>query len=179
MGGATEAAIWSNAADITHHRAGPVPYGRPLRNQGMRVVRSREDLRNAAVGVPGEIVISGAGLMTGYFGDAARTAQALVTTPDGERLYLTGDGGYFDGKNLQITGRLSGYVKIRGFRVEPAEVAALVTKHEDVQSAVVVVREGALAAYLVLEAGVEGGGGGVDGELEAALREECERVLPV
>jgi len=178
MGGATEAAIWSNAIDITKHCDGPVPYGRPLRNQGMRVVRSRDDLRDAAIGVPGEIVISGAGLMSGYFGDEARTAQALVTTTEGELLYLTGDGGYYDGKNLQITGRLSGYVKIRGFRVEPAEVAALIMKHAAVQNAIVVVRDSALAAYLILDPGYASGAV-VERELESTLRDECERVLPV
>lgn len=159
MGGATEAGIWSNSADISEHLPtdGLVPYGNALPGQGMHVVRI-EDFAVASVGVQGMLVISGSSLMMGYYNDAATTSDALVNL-NGERIYLTRDAGYVrhrsDG-NLEcmITGRIHddnlGYVKVRGFRVELQEVEAAIRSNVSIKAVVVTLFNGDIVAYIVL-----------------------------
>ncbi|MEU6476623.1 amino acid adenylation domain-containing protein [Streptomyces sp. NPDC047017] len=124
LGGATEAAIWSNAHPVT----GPlpdwpsIPYGHPLRNQCFRVAdpagRDRPDW------VPGELWIGGEGVARGYRGDPDRTARQFVTH-DGLRWYRTGDlGRYRPGGILEFLGRADQQVKIRGHRIELGEIEA-------------------------------------------------------
>jgi yersiniabactin nonribosomal peptide synthetase len=122
MGGATEAAIWSNVFDVDH--VDPewvsIPYGKPLPNQRFRVVdpygRDRPDW------VPGELWIGGAGVARGYRADPDRTAASFVTV-DGQRWYRTGDRGrYHPDGNLEFLGRTDHQVKIRGHRIELGEI---------------------------------------------------------
>ncbi|RJL27211.1 amino acid adenylation domain-containing protein [Bailinhaonella thermotolerans] len=124
LGGATEAAIWSNAYEVTGLDPGwrSIPYGFPLRGQRYRVAddagRDRPDL------VPGELWIGGAGVARGYRGDAARTAERFVEHA-GERWYRTGDlGRYRPGGILEFLGRADHQVKIRGHRIELGEIEA-------------------------------------------------------
>ncbi|MES9525329.1 amino acid adenylation domain-containing protein [Streptomyces capoamus] len=124
LGGATEAAIWSNAYPVTGLPPGwpSVPYGYPLRNQRFRVVdpagRDRPDW------VPGELWIGGEGVARGYRGDPERTARQFVTH-DGLRWYRTGDlGRYRPGGVLEFLGRADQQVKIRGHRIELGEIEA-------------------------------------------------------
>src|SRR5262249_7944639 len=101
-----------------------VPIGRPLPDTQIYVLDDHQQL--LAIGVPGEIFIGGAGLATGYLGDAELTRAKFV--PDsvsrepGVRLYRTGDRGRLlaDG-NLEFIERLDNQVKIRGFRIELGE----------------------------------------------------------
>lgn len=184
MGGATEAGIWSNSADVSNHQPGDgaVPYGHALPGQGMRVVRT-DDLEGAAVDVPGMLVISGGSLMIGYYHDEAITSKALVEI-DGEKLYLTQDAGYMRyGKHgaleNMITGRIygdgGGYVKVRGFRVELLEVEMVLSAHAAVQASAVATHKGDLIAYVVLRDGVP-----TDrASLERDLRNELDAALPV
>ncbi|MBV6695654.1 amino acid adenylation domain-containing protein [Kitasatospora aureofaciens] len=135
LGGATEGAIWSIAHEIGEHDpAWPsVPYGRPLRNQGMHVLDVRRNPRPDWV--TGEIHISGRGVACGYRGDYARTAAAFWTDPrTGEPFYATGDLGRFrpDG-TIEFLGRRDGQVKIRGHRVELGEIEAAVLEHPEVR----------------------------------------------
>jgi yersiniabactin nonribosomal peptide synthetase len=122
MGGATEAAIWSNVFDVDH--VDPewvsIPYGTPLPNQRFRVVdpygRDRPDW------VPGELWIGGAGVARGYRADPDRTAVSFVTV-DGQRWYRTGDRGrYHPDGNLEFLGRTDHQVKLRGHRIELGEI---------------------------------------------------------
>ncbi|MGW0519505.1 amino acid adenylation domain-containing protein [Crossiella sp. NPDC003009] len=122
LGGATEAAIWSNALEIERVPAEwvSVPYGFPLRNQRYRVVD--ESGRDRPDWVPGELWIGGAGVATGYRGDAELTAQSFVEY-DGGRWYRTGDlGRYWPDGTLEFLGRADHQVKIRGHRIELGEV---------------------------------------------------------
>jgi amino acid adenylation domain-containing protein len=135
MGGATEAAIWSNVFEV--EAVDPawrsVPYGRPLRNQTMRVLDHRLEVR--APWAVGRIHIGGAGLARGYLGDEERTAERFLRHPEtGERLYWTGDlGRYLPGGDIELLGREDAQVKIQGFRVEPGEVEAALAAHPDVR----------------------------------------------
>ncbi|MET8307435.1 amino acid adenylation domain-containing protein [Micromonospora sp. NPDC005173] len=157
LGGATEAAIWSNAFDVdgvpAHWRS--IPYGLPLPNQRYRVVDGRG--RDCPDWVVGELWIGGAAVAAGYRGDPERTAQRFVTY-DGVRWYRTGDlGRYWPDGTLEFLGRADFQVKIRGHRIELGEVEAALTECPGVrEAAVVAVGSSArrLAAAVVAEPGV-------------------------
>ncbi|MET7641807.1 amino acid adenylation domain-containing protein [Streptomyces sp. NPDC005438] len=138
LGGATEAAIWSNAHEVdgvpAHWRS--VPYGKPLRNQRFRVVDHRG--RDCPDWVPGELWIGGAGVALGYRGDGELTAERFPEV-DGERWYRTGDlGRYWPDGTLEFLGRADHQVKINGFRVELGEIEASLQTHPEVAGAVAV-----------------------------------------
>jgi amino acid adenylation domain-containing protein len=162
------------ADDVTHHvvRTPPppgatrVPIGRPIAGMTVHVVD--EHLQEVAAGEAGEICVGGVGVGRGYLYDPERTAAAFVA-PDpfdgraGTRLYRTGDRGRWgaDG-TLEWLGRLDAQVKIRGVRVEPEEIEAVLRQHVAVRHAAVAIRAGAagpqLLAYVVLHDGSEAGG---------------------
>lgn len=141
LGGATEASIWS----IYHIYEGleadwhSIPYGRPLANQGFRVLDSR--MRDCPVWVSGELYISGHGLSEGYLADQATTRERFVLHPaDGQRLYRTGDlGRYTPGGEIEFLGREDHQVKIKGHRIELGEIESTLLQHPAVAAAGVVV----------------------------------------
>jgi pyochelin synthetase len=141
LGGATEASIWSIAFPIgtVDSRWRSIPYGRPLANQTFAVLDA--GLRPCPDWVTGELYIGGAGLAVGYLGDQRRTAERFVRDPrTGERLYRTGDlGRYLPSGDIEFLGREDFQVKIRGHRIELAEVEAVLASHPAVGSATVVV----------------------------------------
>ena len=139
MGGATEAAIWSNAYDATAGApAGwpSVPYGTPLREQRFRVVGPLGE--DCPDWVPGELWIGGAGVATGYRGDPERTADRFVTD-GGDRWYRTGDlGRYRPDGLLEFLGRRDHQLKIRGHRTELGEVDAALLAQSGIARAITV-----------------------------------------
>ena len=130
-----------------------VPIGRPRGNVGMYVLDRL--MRPVPSGVDGELYIAGTALAREYVGDPALTAQKFVPAPwdRDERLYVSGDvvrlG--WDG-TIEFRGRADRQVKIRGLRVEPAEVDRVLLEHPGVREAVTLAREmngdtGVLVAY--------------------------------
>jgi amino acid adenylation domain-containing protein len=130
-----------------------VPIGPPVWNT--RVYVLDQALRPVPPGVPGELYVAGDGLARGYLNRPELTAERFVADPcDTEaRMYRTGDLVKWrpDG-TLDYLGRVDDQVKVRGFRVEPGEVANVLLTHPSVHRAVVVPQgEGAarrLAAYV-------------------------------
>ncbi|MFE3761197.1 amino acid adenylation domain-containing protein [Streptomyces sp. NPDC059104] len=129
LGGATEAAIWSNAHEVggvpAHWRS--IPYGRPLANQRFRVVDPHG--RDCPDWVPGELWIGGTGVAQGYRGDPELTRERFPRASDG-RWYRTGDQGrYWPDGTLEFLGRIDHQVKINGFRVELGEIESVLQAH--------------------------------------------------
>ncbi|MGW0534030.1 amino acid adenylation domain-containing protein [Streptomyces sp. NPDC003032] len=140
------------------HRIRPtdttIPVGRPLAAKSVRILGP--DLRPVAEGDTGEIYMAGAGLAHGYLGQPGLTAERFVAGPDGGRMYRTGDLGRLRDGAVEFLGRADAQIKIRGFRVEPAEVQAALTTHPLVRQAAVTVWEAApddrrLVAYAVTD----------------------------
>ncbi|MEU6311423.1 amino acid adenylation domain-containing protein [Streptomyces sp. NPDC047014] len=157
--GPTETVITATVHELAGPVAGDgdsVPIGRPLGDRRVYVLDER--LRPVAPGEPGELYLGGPLLASGYHGRPALTAGRFLADPfaaePGARMYRTGDvvrraGTY---AALEFVGRADHQVKIRGFRVEPGEIEQVLTGHPGVTAAVVVAREGRLAAYVTGEA---------------------------
>jgi amino acid adenylation domain-containing protein len=162
LGGATEAAIWSNwfAVDTVDPIWTSVPYGRPIQN--CRYYLLDADLRPVPIGAVGEIYIGGSCVAEGYL-NPEQTAERFLVDPfsseSGARFYKTGDlARYYEDGNLELLGRVDSQVKIRGFRVELAEVEAALGKLPEVQQAACATHvdgsgHKALVAYLVPQKG--------------------------
>jgi len=154
--GPTEAVItptaWHGTADDAEQAPqGYVPIGRPVGRRTAHVLDA--NLQPLPQGVPGELYLGGEGLARGYLGRAALTAERFVADPfdaAGGRLYRTGDLVRWRGDGqLEYLGRLDHQVKVRGFRIELAEIEARLREHAAVREALVLVHDGAAGASLV------------------------------
>ncbi len=113
--------------------------GEPIPDLSLSVLD--RNLLPAPIGVPGELVVGGAGLARGYLGRPELTAERFVPAPSGARLYRSGDlGRYLPDGDVEYLGRLDHQVKIRGFRIELGEIEAALAELAGVRQAVVVVR---------------------------------------
>jgi acyl carrier protein len=143
MYGPTETTIWSTT-DRVDNGEGPISIGRPIANTQVYVVDER--LRRANVGMEGELLIGGAGVVRGYLNRPDLTAEKFIPNPfstdSSSRLYRTGDLARMlsDGR-IEFIGRIDHQVKIRGFRVELCEIEETLCAHESVSEAVVLARE--------------------------------------
>jgi amino acid adenylation domain-containing protein len=150
--GPTECTVWSTVYRCTDREEGPlVPIGKPI--EGVRVTVLDNDLRPTPAGVVGEVYISGEGLARCYLSEPSLTAERFIADPDprypGKRMYRTGDLGHVDPDGeLVFHGRADHLVKVRGFRVEPAEVEARLLEHPGVLDAAVVAYEGTAGVRL-------------------------------
>jgi amino acid adenylation domain-containing protein len=169
----------------THSFAAPpppltaVPIGRPILNTHLYVLDAH--LQPAPIGIAGELYVGGTAVGRGYHDDPDQTAQRFLRDPfstrRGARLYRTGDVARWraDG-TVECLGRSDHQVKIRGCRVELAEIEHALSRHADVQSAAVRAQtdargEAQLVAYVVATPGRSCDAG--------ALRDFLDARLPV
>jgi amino acid adenylation domain-containing protein len=135
------------------------PIGKPV--GGVRLYNLDAGLAPATPGEVGELFVAGDAIARGYLDAAALTAERFVPDPfsldAGARMYKTGDAARVDDDGLvRFVGRLDDQIKLRGFRIEPAEVELALSSRPDVRAAAVVARpivDGAegLVAYVVRE----------------------------
>lgn len=161
------------------HVDGPVPIGRPV--AGRRIYILDAEGRQVPAGVAGEIFIGGDGVALGYAGDARLTAERFPSDPfaadPAARMYRSGDMGRMreDG-TVEFLGRTDRQLKVRGFRVQPAEVERALRAHHGVADAHVAAFQRAsgevgLAAHVVPAPASEPA-------QPADLRRHLARVLP-
>ncbi|MEU1849976.1 amino acid adenylation domain-containing protein [Streptomyces sp. NPDC019990] len=173
LGGATEASIHSTFYSCT--TVAPdwksIPYGRPMANQTALVVD--DDGRLNPIGVPGHLLLGGAGLAAGYHRMPELTAERFVHVL-GERRYRTGDIAKWrpDG-HLELLGRDDDMIKIHGLRIEPGDVESALNKAGDLTGVAVVAAAGPdggreLVAWVTSDHEVD----------TAALRDRLKKVLP-
>lgn len=137
--GPTETTIWSSAARIDPAEE-IVTVGRPIDNTGFFILDERGE--PVPVGVTGELLIGGVGLARGYLGRPDLTGRSFIDSPlpecAGARLYRTGDRARYrpDGR-VEILGRADHQIKLRGYRIEPGEIEAVLLRQTGLHSVVV------------------------------------------
>ncbi|MFF6816083.1 amino acid adenylation domain-containing protein [Streptomyces sp. NPDC012403] len=138
--GPTEATLYSTAYYDPQPLERQCPIGRPLPRTRLYVLDSR--MRPVPPGVVGEVYLGGAGLARGYLNRPDLTEERFLPDPfvPGERVYRTGDlARRLPDGHAHYVGRADDQVKLRGFRIEPAEIEAALTALPGVREAVVLV----------------------------------------
>jgi len=122
-----------------------VPIGFPLAGIRAHVLDGR--MEPVPAGVPGELCVAGAGVASGYLGDAEQSGGGFTQDPfapgsDAGRMYRTGDRvrRLRDGA-IEFLGRLDDQLKIRGFRIEPGEVETALLAHSSIRQAAICAEE--------------------------------------
>lgn len=175
MYGPTETTIWSSVARIQPEDE-VITIGLPIANTQFYVVDGND--QPVGVGIPGELLIAGTGLARGYANNPKLTATSFIANPvdpgASAKAYRTGDRAKYlpDGRILHL-GRLDHQVKLRGFRIEPGEIEAVLARKTGIVSAVIlredVAGEPRLVCYYVT---------GADSPPPAELRTALAQDLP-
>ena len=146
MYGPTETTIWSTTTTVTPGTR--VTIGRPIANTTISFVDQAG--RPVPLGVPGELLIGGAGVARGYLDRPELTAERFTDLARGERMYRTGDlARWLPSGEIEFLGRLDSQVKIRGYRIELGEIEAVIAMHPRVRECVVVARAVGADAKLI------------------------------
>ena len=160
--GPTEATIDTTCQSCKGGRERQVEsIGRPISNAQVYLLDTHRQL--APVLAPSEIHIAGAGLARGYLNAPEMTAERFIPNPfsntPGARLYRTGDlARYLHDGSIEVLGRVDHQVKVRGYRIEPGEIEAVLSEHPAVSKAIISSREDSpggsrLVAYVVSKDG--------------------------
>jgi amino acid adenylation domain-containing protein len=162
MYGPTETTIWSTCYQIEGDNAKPL-IGKPIGNTQVYILDDHQ--QPVPVGVPGEMYISGAGVVRGYLNRPELTAERFVPDPFTEsqnaRMYRTGDlARFLPNGYIEYLQRTDNQVKFRGFRIELGEIETTITQYPAVKEAVVIVREDilddkTLVGYVVLATNID------------------------
>ncbi|MFT5823207.1 MAG: amino acid adenylation domain-containing protein [Crocinitomix sp.] len=151
--GPTESTVGCIMKEIGEN-ATEIYIGAPIANT--RIYILNEDDQIAPLGVVGEICIAGAGLAKGYLNQESLTAEKFVDNPYnvGEQIYKTGDlAKWLSNGNIDFVGRKDEQVKIKGYRIELAEIDLALKQFEAVNNSIVLAinneqNEKELVAYL-------------------------------
>lgn len=159
--GPTEATVVATSGQVANAKEEfeqRPPIGRPI--DGAEIYIVDQSLNPVARGEVGELCIGGTGVGRGYVNSPELDAKKFVSDPfagrPGALLYRTGDlGRWLPDGQIEYVGRMDDLIKIRGYRVEPNEIIAVLNAHPAIQaSAVIEQHDGRenqrLVAYLVL-----------------------------
>jgi len=161
--GPTEATVAITCYNMTDYEQ-DVPIGKPMDNTAIYVVDAAG--RRVPPGALGELWVAGEQVTGGYLNRLEKTREVFVPNPFSkdksyETAYRTGDIVRYrmDG-NIEFVGRRDGLVKIRGFRVELAEVEGVVRDFPPVRDAAVVAMDNPaggqfIAAFVVADTPIE------------------------
>ncbi|MEU2822501.1 amino acid adenylation domain-containing protein [Streptomyces bacillaris] len=170
--GPTETTIWSAAKRL--RREEPVTIGSPIANTQLYVLD--RNLNPLPVGVTGELHIAGDGVALGYHRRPELTAERFLDNPFAPgRLYRTGDRARrLPNGEIVVLGRMDNQLKLRGHRVEPGEIEAVLDARPEIARSIVLLERAGLSDRLT--AYYTGNG---DAPVDAALlRAELARTLP-
>ena len=171
--GPSETTVWSSSKVIDPENiSANISIGRPISNTGIYIMNGS---LLCAVGVPGELCITGDGLARGYLNRPELTEEKFVVNPFGAgKMYKTGDlARWLPDGNIEYLGRIDEQVKIRGFRIELGEIENQLRRIEAVKDCAVIARadqsgEKAIHAYIVS-----------DNEISMSdIRDRLMKVLP-
>lgn len=134
--GPTEGTIVSTFCDLSPALLSAI--GKPISNIEVQLL----DDKGSVVKQPdsiGEIVLSGAGIVSGYWNRAEQTDRSFFRSEtSGRQCYRTGDLARYDQQgHLEFVGRIDHQVKLRGFRIELNEIALAVSSHSKIDDTVV------------------------------------------
>lgn len=155
--GPTETSVIATTYEQGDDVVGEPPIGHPVSNTQLYLLDHALNL--VPTGAAGELHIGGVGLARGYLGRPDLTAGKFIPNPfsakPGARLYKTGDvARYLLDGNVRFLGRCDDQLKLRGFRIEPGEIEAMLRGHEAVLDVAVLPGEDrrgdkCLVAYVV------------------------------
>jgi amino acid adenylation domain-containing protein len=178
MYGPTETTVWSTCSRVEEPGT-TVSIGTPIANTQVYLLDAA--LQPVPHGEPGELFIGGDGVARGYLNRPELTSERFLSLPvcEGRRVYRTGDLVKFrpDG-GLDFLGRNDYQIKLRGHRIEPGEIEAVLEQMPGIRQSVIVLREDRegdprLVAYVVPEASVQVHGTA----LRAALAERLPEIM--
>lgn len=153
IGGPTETTIWNIGYEVQEVDPNwkSIPYGQPMGNSKYYVLNER--LEDCPVGVPGQMYCAGIQVAKGYWNNEEKTQERFIIHPKtGERIYGTGDlGCYLLDGNIKILGRVDFQIKIKGHRIEPSEIEAVLLKKVEIKYALINYTENKLVAYLIIK----------------------------
>ncbi|HKH46680.1 MAG TPA: amino acid adenylation domain-containing protein, partial [Thermoanaerobaculia bacterium] len=157
--GPTEDAVYSTWTQVPHGERLEPAIGRSI--TGSRAYLLDGGLCPVPLGARGDLYLAGDGLARGYLGRPDLTAERFLPDPvakiPGGRMYRTGDlARWRAAGQLEFFGRADRQVKVRGFRVEPAEIEAVLAELPGVADVAVAVRDGRLVAWFVPREGIAG-----------------------
>lgn len=154
MYGPTETTVWSSCWRLPARHEGSMSLGAPIANTRLRVVDSQH--QPCAIGVPGELLIGGAGVAAGYLHNPTLTRARFLKLPgEADPVYRTGDRVRWNADGtLEYLGRMDNQVKLRGHRIELGEIEDRLGRHPAVAGTVAAVvdetpGDARLLAYVV------------------------------
>ncbi|KAJ5170685.1 uncharacterized protein N7500_003468 [Penicillium coprophilum] len=177
MYGPTEAAIHCTAATHFQAKDRVNMIGKPFKTVSAYIMSltsdgpSSAELHPLSIGQIGELVVGGPQLADGYINRSEENAKAFIDSPVYGRLYRTGDKArILPTGEIECFGRISsGQVKLRGQRIELGEIEHVITRASGVRSAVTIVIDGNLIAFVLVTD---------KGTTDSSLRDVCRQLLP-
>ena len=136
--GPTENTTFSLCYEIAEVFTESIPIGKPIGNSKAYILDTQ--LNPLPVGIAGDLYLGGAGVAKEYLNDEALTKSKFIQSPfiKGDRLYKTGDlAKWLPDGNVEFIGRADSQLKLRGFRIEPQEIANTLKLHPGVEDAFV------------------------------------------
>ncbi|HWG89059.1 MAG TPA: condensation domain-containing protein, partial [Candidatus Acidoferrales bacterium] len=176
--GPSESTTYSTFALCRKGDGGAPAIGRPIGNTRAYVLD--QYLQPLPAGARGELYLSGCGVARGYLNRPDLTSERFIADPfvAGARMYRTGDLSRWRADALlEFLGRADQQVKVRGFRVEPAEIEAVIKEHPEIKQALVIARESGTAGKQLFAYVVPNGGSVDVGTLQRSLAERLPRHM--